>query len=198
LFEPSVLDLIPAGKKVSMEREIFPQLVDRGRVYCMPFSGIWLDVGLPADFMRANKLILEYANLENKNQPLIAEDCQIGDNVVIEKPVAIDSGVVIGSNSHIGPFASIGNNTTIGDGVQISDSVLFDHVKVANFSSIKDAILGTGVSVGQWVKTEGTDGGLVILADHVYVSSNMTLLASGNNVSRCPWEEIKESIIQKA
>src|SRR5271157_3444753 len=96
LFEPSVLDLIPAGKKVSMEREIFPQLVDRGRVYCMPFSGIWLDVGLPADFMRANKLILEYANLENKNQPLIAEDCQIGDNVVIEKPVAIDSGVVIG------------------------------------------------------------------------------------------------------
>jgi NDP-sugar pyrophosphorylase family protein len=90
---------------------------------------------------------------------------------------------------------SIGKNTKLGDGVQISDSVLFDHVRVANFSSVKDAILGTGVNVGQWVKMEGSETSLVILADHVYVSSNMTLIASNSSVSRCPWEEIKESII---
>lgn len=194
LFEPSVLDLIPPGQKVSMEREIYPQLVEGGRVFCMPFSGIWLDVGLPADFMQANKLLLDYTNLENQNQPVISDDCHLGENVVIERPVAIDAGATIGSNCQIGPFVSIGKNAKIGDGVHISNAVLMDNVRIGSYSSIKEVILGTGVNVGQWVKMEGSNSGLVILADHVFVQSNITLLAWGTNVSRCPWEEIKESI----
>ena len=123
LFEPGVLDLIPTGEKISMEREIYPQLVAGGRVFCMLFSGIWVDVGLPTDFMRANKLLLDYTNLEHQNHPVIADDCQLGDNVTIEKPVVIDSSAIIGSNCQIGPFVSIGKNVKIGDGVQISDAV---------------------------------------------------------------------------
>ena len=69
-----------------------------------------------------------------------------------------------------------------------------DNVRIGSYSSIKEAILGTGVNVGQWVKMEGSDTGLIILADHVSVHSKITLFAWGSNLSRCPWEEIKESI----
>jgi mannose-1-phosphate guanylyltransferase len=194
IFEPSALDLIPAGKKLSMEKEIFPQLVSRGRVYCMPFSGIWLDVGLPSDFMRANKLLLEYNFVNGKDKTLISPNCIIGKNVEIEPPVAIEAGVSIGANSHIGPYTVIGKNSKIGDGVHISQSVLFENVRVGNFTSMKESILGTGVSVGQWVKIEGDQDGMVVLADHVYVQNKLTLLAWGNHLTRCPWDEVKESI----
>ncbi len=194
IFEPSILDLIPPGKKLSMEKEIFPQLVTRGRVFCMPFPGIWLDVGLPSDFMRANKLLLEYNRTNGKDKTLISPNCMIGKNVEIEPPVAIEAGISIGANSHIGPYTIIGKNSKIGDGVNISQSVLFENVRIGNFTSIKESILGTGVSVGQWVKIEGDKDGMVILADHVYVQNKLTLLAWGNHLTRCPWDEVKESI----
>ncbi|OLS13764.1 MAG: nucleoside-diphosphate-sugar pyrophosphorylase [Promethearchaeota archaeon CR_4] len=194
IFESSILNLIPPGKKISMEREIFPQLVDRGKVYCLPFSGLWFDVGLPKDFMLANKMLLEYYKSKGEDQTLVSPNCTIGKNTTVETPVAIESGVTIGSNCHIGPYTIIGKNAKIGDGVQISQSVLFENVRVGNFTSIKEAILGTGVSVGQWVKMEGDSEGMIILADHVYVQNKLTLLAWGTPLSRCPWEEVKENI----
>ncbi len=194
IFEPTALDLIAAGKKVSMEKEVFPKLVSRGKVYCMPFSGIWLDVGLPRDFMRANKMLLEYNYANKKDQGLISPNCLIGKNVEIEPPVAIEAGVSIGANSHIGPYTVIGKNSKIGEGVHIAQSVLFENVRVGNFTSIKESILGTGVSVGQWVKMEGDKDGMVILADHVSVQNKLTLLAWNNHLTRCPWDEVKESI----
>jgi mannose-1-phosphate guanylyltransferase len=194
IFEPSALDLIPAGKKLSMEREIVPQLVSRGRVYCMPFSGLWLDVGVPKDFMRANKMLLEYHHAKGSDPTLVSPNCIIGKNTTIENPVAIDSGVTIGPNCSIGPYAVIGKNSKVGEGVQISQSVLFENVRVGNYTSIKESILGTGVTVGQWVKMEGDKEGMVILADHVNVQNKLTLLARGNSLARCPWDEVKESI----
>src|SRR4029077_3708288 len=35
VLEPSVLDLIPAGRRASIERDTFPQVVDRGRLFAM-------------------------------------------------------------------------------------------------------------------------------------------------------------------
>lgn len=47
LFDPVVFDLIPAGKKVSLEREIFPQLVARDNLYCAFYDGYFIDIGTP-------------------------------------------------------------------------------------------------------------------------------------------------------
>jgi mannose-1-phosphate guanylyltransferase len=47
VLEPSVLDLIEPGRAVSIEREIFPQLVARGSCYGLATGGYWLDIGTP-------------------------------------------------------------------------------------------------------------------------------------------------------
>ena len=48
VLEPSVLDRIPDGRKVSIERETFPALVAEGRLYALQSEASWVDAGTPA------------------------------------------------------------------------------------------------------------------------------------------------------
>lgn len=61
VYEPSVLDLIPRGRYFD-----FPQLVlaliDAGRpVACHESDCLWLDIGRPDDFARAQEMVEEHA-----------------------------------------------------------------------------------------------------------------------------------------
>jgi NDP-sugar pyrophosphorylase family protein len=49
ILDRAVLDGIPEGRPVSLEREVFPGLTD-GRLYAMPSDGYFVDIGLPADY----------------------------------------------------------------------------------------------------------------------------------------------------
>ena len=51
VLEPDVLDLIPADRPVSIEREIFPQLVEEDAVAGVALPGYWLDVGTPDAYL---------------------------------------------------------------------------------------------------------------------------------------------------
>src|SRR5204863_982267 len=53
VLEPSVLDRIPAGRRVSIERETFPALVTAGTLYARPDDSYWIDTGTPAEYLQA-------------------------------------------------------------------------------------------------------------------------------------------------
>ncbi len=51
-FEPEVLDAIPAGKPVSIERETFPALLEAGHhLYGYPVRGYFMDIGTPEGYL---------------------------------------------------------------------------------------------------------------------------------------------------
>jgi NDP-sugar pyrophosphorylase family protein len=52
VFKRSVLDIVPERKAVSLEREIFPLLLAKGARGFVS-NGYFIDIGLPADFKRA-------------------------------------------------------------------------------------------------------------------------------------------------
>jgi NDP-sugar pyrophosphorylase family protein len=53
-FQKELLSVIPPGRPVSLETEIFPQLV--GHRFCgFPTDGYFIDIGVPADYRRAQK-----------------------------------------------------------------------------------------------------------------------------------------------
>ena len=56
----SVLELIAAGEKVSLESEIFPQLM-QGGMYGLPFEGEFIDIGIPEDYALAQRTLAGYA-----------------------------------------------------------------------------------------------------------------------------------------
>jgi len=48
VLEPSVIDRIPEGRKVSIERETFPAMVTDGTLFALQDSCYWIDAGTPA------------------------------------------------------------------------------------------------------------------------------------------------------
>jgi len=55
VMEPVVLEEIPSGKVASLETEIFPKLIAKGKAINSYFeSAYWADVGSMADFERVN------------------------------------------------------------------------------------------------------------------------------------------------
>ncbi|MBK5333748.1 MAG: NDP-sugar synthase, partial [Ilumatobacteraceae bacterium] len=59
VLEPSVLQRIPPGQKVSIERATFPEVAAGGRLFAMPTDDYWLDAGNPASYLQANLDLLD-------------------------------------------------------------------------------------------------------------------------------------------
>jgi NDP-sugar pyrophosphorylase family protein len=60
LLEPDILDLIPAGRAVSLEKETFPLILERGgclRSY--PVHGFFVDIGTPEGYRRFQSYVEE-------------------------------------------------------------------------------------------------------------------------------------------
>ena len=55
VLEPGVVDRIPDGRRVSIERETFPAMVDdRRALRARPRDADWIDIGTPAAYLQAN------------------------------------------------------------------------------------------------------------------------------------------------
>jgi len=50
VFTRRVLDCIPDGQPISLEKDILPRLVGQG-LYGLPSHGYFVDIGVPADYM---------------------------------------------------------------------------------------------------------------------------------------------------
>ena len=67
VLERSVLDLIPPGENVSIEREVFPRLVGEG-LHGLRLDGYWMDIGTPERYLQASWDILE-GRVETRVEP---------------------------------------------------------------------------------------------------------------------------------
>lgn len=58
MFETELLGRFPAGKKVSLEREVFPSLLESGfRLFGYPAKGFFVDIGTPQGYRRLQEHI---------------------------------------------------------------------------------------------------------------------------------------------
>lgn len=123
LLNYDVLDYIEKGRLVSMEKEIFPQIItDTKKFYGFKFPGYWIDVGRIKSYLDVHQLLLKKNNLNN---------C-IGKNCVLHGEVSNSS---LGNNVFIGKNSSMANSV-IFDNACIGDNVLLDHCVIGENSSI--------------------------------------------------------------
>jgi mannose-1-phosphate guanylyltransferase len=80
VVEPDVLELIPAGRAVSVEYEVFPVLVGAG-LYARSFAGSWRDIGTPASYLAANLEQMPSGGLIDPSA-YVAEGAEVTDSVV--------------------------------------------------------------------------------------------------------------------
>lgn len=141
VLEPSVLERIPGGRRVSIERETFPALVAEGRLYALGSASRWLDAGTPATYLAAN---LAYAPsgpaADHASGSIVGEDVTIRSGAVVERSVLMD-GAVIGAGAVV-QDSIVGAGARVGDGARIRNlSVLGDGYVVEAGAELSEARL---------------------------------------------------------
>ena len=134
VVESSILDLIPSGRAVSIEHEIFPQLVGRG-LYGRRLEGYWMDIGTPERYLQASWDILE-GRVETDVTPT-APGLWVG------------AGAQVASGATVGPRAVVRDGCEVGEGAVVTESVLLDACRVGAEAEVRGAILASGVTVAE-------------------------------------------------
>ncbi len=137
-LDPKILGLMEPGKFVSMEREVFPQIIDDG-FFGYEFEGYWVDVGKTETYLEAIRTLLQVRG------SIIDDGSNIGEDVGILDPVCVGAGTVMRFGK-LGPNSSVGSVCEI-ESADVTNSVLFDGVKVGKNVVILDSVLGKGVVV---------------------------------------------------
>ena len=185
VLDPKIFDYIPAGRPVSIEREVFPKLAEQGKLFGYTFTDVWIDIGKPEDYLRANKVMLDVST----EKRLIGPGAKLEVEVGFIDPVMVDSGVTVGSNSKIGPYAIVGRDTVLGRNIHLENSVVFPEVTISDDASVKGAVIGEAVTIGKGATiSEGC-----VIGDYVTISNNVTL---SRNVTVCHSKEVKENITE--
>ncbi|WP_367135324.1 sugar phosphate nucleotidyltransferase [Saccharothrix sp. HUAS TT1] len=129
VFRREVIEGIPAGRPVSVERETFPGLLAAGaRVQGYVDASYWLDLGTPAAFVQGS------ADLVRGIAPTAALALQ-GDAVILEGASVDESAVVTGG-------ATIGSGCTVAAGAVVDGAVLFDGAVVGEGARVERSVLG--------------------------------------------------------
>lgn len=152
VLERSVVDLIPPGRAVSIEREVLPRLVGQG-LFGLRLDGYWMDIGTPQRYLQASWDILE-GRVETDVSPGVDEHAEVDPTATLSDPVHVGSGVDIGSEAVVGPRAVIGNDSEVGSGAHITDSVLHPGCRIGAGAMIDGAILASRVEVGDGAMIE--------------------------------------------
>ena len=159
VLERAIVDLIPPGRAVSIEREIFPRLVGRG-LYGLRLDGYWRDIGTPERYLQASWDILtgvvetEVANRMNGDGLAVHERAEVDARAELEAPALVESGSRVAA-AVVGPRAIVGNGCEVANGARIRGSVLHERCRVGKAAVIDDAILGAGVAVGEGAAVGG-------------------------------------------
>jgi mannose-1-phosphate guanylyltransferase len=132
VLERSVLELIPPGEEVSIERDVFPRLVGDG-LHGLRLDGYWMDIGTPERYLQASWDILE-GRVETQVQPTAPG-------------MLVAEGAEVAAGAKIGPRVVVGPGSRLGVGAEVRDSVLLDGCVVGEGAIVSGSILSTGVDV---------------------------------------------------
>jgi len=183
VLDPEIFNYIPGGRPVSIEHEVFPKLAEQGKLFGHEFKEIWIDIGKPADYLKANRILLD---AEPKKR-LLGKGANLGEGVVFNDPVMVDAGVNVGQNSKLGPYAIIGKDAVLGRNVILENSVVFPEATISDNASVRGAVIGEGATIGRGTTiNEGC-----VIGDYVTIRDNITL---SRDVTVCPSKEVTESV----
>jgi mannose-1-phosphate guanylyltransferase len=160
VFTRRFIDQIPTGRKVSVERETFPGLIDSGElVLGYVDSAYWLDVGTPEAFVRGSRdLVL--GELASPALPGPCGEALLLPGAVVAPGAKVTGGTVVGAGCRVGADA------------QVDGSVLFDGADVGAGAVVSSSALGRAARIGEGAVLDG-----VVIGDGAQI-------APGNELAR--------------
>ncbi len=153
VFKRAVLESIPAGRPVSVERDTFPGLLSAGaRVAGHVDTSYWLDLGTPAAFVKGS------ADLVRGIAPTFALPGAPGELLAlpdadIDPSATLSGGTTAGRHSRVGAGSKVDGSVLfdgaqIGDGVHIERSIIGADAVVGDGAVVVDAVIGDRAVIG--------------------------------------------------
>lgn len=174
-FDNEVFDMIPAGVNYSLERGLYPSLLEKK----IPFyaytasDDYWIDIGTPLKYLEANKDILEdrvnirISDMKRSGTVFYGEDANISKKVRMLSMAAIGNKTIIQANATVTDHSVIGNHCIIEEGAQILGSVILDNTFIGKNAKIVNSIIGQNCKIMPYASIEG--GLLKVIGDGSYI-----------------------------
>ncbi|MYH00140.1 MAG: NDP-sugar synthase [Acidimicrobiaceae bacterium] len=159
LMDPAVIGRIDGGRRVSVEREVFPTMVEDRTLWALCHNTYWLDVGTPKAYLQAQLDLLD-----GRRGPAVAgvsAEASVDAGALIERSVVMagavvgEGSVVRGSAVHEGAVIEagatvldsvVGSGATVGRGARVTDGTLIgERFEVAPGTALSDARVPQGV-----------------------------------------------------
>jgi mannose-1-phosphate guanylyltransferase len=152
VLERSVLDLIAPDKNVSIEREVWPALVDHGLYGFVDDDAYWIDVGTPERYLQATFDILEgnvrtaVAEKLATNYLYVDPSAQVSGRAV--PPAIVGAGSRIAAGAHVGSLAVLGDDVVVGESSIVERAVVLHGARIGAGCILRDCIVGPGARIG--------------------------------------------------
>ena len=134
VLEPSVLDRIDDGRPVSIEREVFPALVDDRSLFALDGETYWIDTGTPETYIQAQLDLTE--GLRGEPVPAVAASAQVDPTAVVRRSV-------------------VGPDVVVEAGARVEGAVLMAGATVRAGAVVEGSAVGFGAEVAaeaHWVR----------------------------------------------
>lgn len=158
VLEPDVVGRIPAGRRVSVERETFPALATEGVLFAVRSEGSWVDAGTPEQYLAANLAALGGPEPPCPGARDVGGGCWVGADAVVEGvlrgPVLVEAGARVAPEAVV-ERSVIGAGSTVGAGARVTGSVLLAGVTLGEGAVVEDSVIGEEATVGAGAKVVG-------------------------------------------
>src|ERR1700733_2524277 len=154
VLEREILDLVPADRNVSIEREVWPRLIGNG-LYGFPAESYWLDIGTPERYLQGTFDIIE-------------------GNV---KRAVLERGVTVAQSAQVGSLVVLGEDVSVGAGATVERSVILKGAEIGEGATLRDCIVAAGCRIG----ARTSIGGGAVLGEGVTVGAD-NVIAHGARI----------------
>jgi len=172
-LNPRVVAMIPNGRAVSLEREIFPILARQMKMNGWKHTGFWYDIGKIPDYIVANRELLkrpEYQRTDKREKKV--------QTLEITEPSFVGRDCILESGIKLGPNAILSERVSMKKGSVVRESIVFEQTTLSENCLVEDSIIGEGVTVGRDAKIgKGSIiAGQVVLPEGVVIKPGSIVL----------------------
>jgi len=158
VLERSVLDLIPEGRMVSIEREVWPRLVGAGLHGCVHRGAYWMDIGTPDRYLQGTDDIL-CGRVRTRVADRLLDGpvdpaAQVAADAIVDHGALIDRGARVGAGSIVGAGSVVGPDAVIGEDVVLDRAVVLAGAVVGAGARLRRCVVGAGARLEAGVRLE--------------------------------------------
>ena len=157
IIEPEIFQEIPAGRKLDINRDIYPRLIERGnRIQAYEHKGFWYEFGNLQRYIQGHRELAQHGlefmrNIldlgEESCQPMRDNSCSGSVEGAGSCFLYSSAGATIAENTRFTGTIVMDKNCRIEKGASIHDSILHGNAVIGPDSVISGSIIGESVII---------------------------------------------------